>query len=118
MPVPNQQPFSKRNADLVDGNGSLAGIISIDVSDSEQPPEVQRCALIAISRSSVEENRSSLPLPELRDERRPRTGNYYHFYNVFWIEWEDGIAYRKALGRVFQEAWDRQEKTWTNVILG
>jgi hypothetical protein len=42
----------------------------------------------------------------------------YNFYNVLWIEWEDGIAYRKALGRVFKDAWERQDLEETDIVLG
>jgi hypothetical protein len=39
-------------------------------------------------------------------------------YYVLWIEWEDGIAYRKGLGRVFKEAWDRMETEEIDLVLG
>jgi hypothetical protein len=32
------------------------------------------------------------------------------FYYVLWIEWESGIAYRKGLGRVLNDAWERELK--------
>jgi hypothetical protein len=31
---------------------------------------------------------------------RKSKGVRYEFYNVLWIEWEDGIAYRKGIGHV------------------
>lgn len=42
----------------------------------------------------------------------------YKWYNVLWIEWKDGIAYRRALGRVFQDYWDNAEKEEIDVRLG
>ena len=42
----------------------------------------------------------------------------YEFYNVLWIEWVDGIAYRKALGRVEKTAWDAAATKIISVTLG
>jgi len=42
----------------------------------------------------------------------------YEFYNVLWIEWQDGIARRKAIGRVWKKAWDMQTSEKVDVILG
>jgi hypothetical protein len=44
--------------------------------------------------------------------------SYYEYYNVLWIEWENGIAYRKALGRVYKEAWEAQELEEVDIVLG
>ena len=46
------------------------------------------------------------------------SNDVYRFYNVLWIEWAAGIAYRKALGRVIQEAWDVNNWDVIRVILG
>ena len=40
------------------------------------------------------------------------------FYNVMWIEWKGGVAYRKGLGKVIKEAWDRQATEWIDLTLG
>ena len=40
------------------------------------------------------------------------------FYNILWIEREDGIAYRKHVGKVWQEAWDAAETEEIDVRLG
>lgn len=42
----------------------------------------------------------------------------YQFYNVLRIEWEGGIAYRKALGRVFRKAWESQKLEEIDIVLG
>lgn len=42
----------------------------------------------------------------------------YEWYNVLWIWWKDGVAYRNALGRVFKEVWENQELEETDIILG
>lgn len=43
---------------------------------------------------------------------------FYEYYNVLWIEWEEGVAYRKGLGRVSKEAWERQATEWIDLTLG
>jgi len=30
----------------------------------------------------------------------------YDFYNVMWVSWVDGIAYREEIGRVLRSAWE------------
>lgn len=41
----------------------------------------------------------------------------YHFFNVLWVEWQDGIAYRKGIGHVEREAWE-QSTDWIDLVLG
>jgi hypothetical protein len=49
---------------------------------------------------------------------RKSKGVRYEFYNVFWIQWEDGIAYRKGIGRVEKDIWEGQPLYWIDVALG
>ena len=44
--------------------------------------------------------------------------NVDKFYNVLFIEWKEGVAYRKGLGRVSKEAWERQATEWIDLTLG
>jgi hypothetical protein len=44
--------------------------------------------------------------------------NVYVVYNVLWIERVQGIAYRRALGRTIQEAWDSPPWNMVEVVLG
>jgi len=43
---------------------------------------------------------------------------HYEFFNVLWVEWKDGVAYRKALGRVFKEVWEAQALEEVGLVLG
>jgi hypothetical protein len=91
-----------------------AGVIeSLFVSQHEYE-KGDPCELVAISKGSLRKREPTgyrgvalfeevEAFPELKDKE------LYEFYNVLWIEWEDGIAYRKALGRVMKEAWERQD---------
>ena len=42
----------------------------------------------------------------------------YEFYNVMYIEWEDGVAYRVAVGRVEKAKWESISKEEIDVVLG
>lgn len=45
------------------------------------------------------------------------TGLYEH-YHVMWIKWENGIAYRQGIGRIFKDVWDKTKKETIDVMLG
>lgn len=47
----------------------------------------------------------------------PEQYGKYHFYNVLWVEWQDGTAFRKGIGRVEQKAWE-QSAEWIDLVLG
>lgn len=55
---------------------------------------------------------------ESRGESLRNSIGVYSWYNVLWIEWKDGVAYRKALGRVFKEVWEAQPLEYVDVTLG
>ncbi|OIW34249.1 HET-domain-containing protein [Coniochaeta ligniaria NRRL 30616] len=95
-------------------------------SDSSKEPDV-RVELIAVARGKVRND--SYPkklashgrffsIPELNCKGRPKCDEFYEFYFVLWIEWQDGIAYRKALGRVEKKAWEALLLDNINVVLG
>ena len=42
----------------------------------------------------------------------------YKFYDVLWVEYKDGVAYRKDIGRVVKEVWDRETLGWVDITLG
>ncbi|KAH6865775.1 heterokaryon incompatibility protein-domain-containing protein [Alternaria rosae] len=42
----------------------------------------------------------------------------YMAYHVLWIEWEDGIAYRKAIGHVWKDEWDAADTEEVDIRLG
>lgn len=55
---------------------------------------------------------------ELKLDRVYKPGDVYEFYNVMWIEWDNGIAYRMAVGRVQKDIWERVAKEEIDVVLG
>ena len=49
---------------------------------------------------------------------RPSDSEFYTFYNVMHIEWENGIAYRRGVGTVYKAMWESQALEEIDVILG
>jgi hypothetical protein len=48
----------------------------------------------------------------------PASNWQFRYYDVLWIEWEDGIAYRKAIGQVWKEDWDAADTEEVDIRLG
>lgn len=40
------------------------------------------------------------------------------WYNVLWVEWVDGVAYRRCLGRILKDIWEAQELGPISLVLG
>ncbi|KIN08923.1 hypothetical protein OIDMADRAFT_153536 [Oidiodendron maius Zn] len=92
-----------------------------NLSQSHQGSESgDLCELIAISWGYFYEkwDWSVFQIDEWNHKERPRDSEKYEFYNVLWVEWQDGIAYRKACGRVMKSAWECQELEWVDLVLG
>lgn len=51
-----------------------------------------------------------------REHRKPN--GIWDLYNVLWIEWTDGVAYRKAVGQVTKAAWEAADRELIDVVLG
>jgi hypothetical protein len=111
---------------LVDGEGKWVGILRLN-GVAEHEVDNMRCELIAISRGALfcqsgkyeKADRAWLSERILAEKHRSGPlGGFYEFYNILWIEWHNGIAYRKALGRVEKSGWERQKRETIDVILG
>ncbi|KAE8444704.1 hypothetical protein EG329_014362 [Mollisiaceae sp. DMI_Dod_QoI] len=78
------------------------------------------CELVMISEGHATEGSTEPGMNEWTMEERPKSpkGNKYEFYNVLWVEWEEGIAYRKGCGRVMKSAWEAQNLEWIDLTLG
>lgn len=108
---------------LREQDGTWAGVLRLHhedelsniVSDSSEKFRVE---LAAISAGYVLNKPHEANLDEWNHEERPKDEPFYQFYNVLWITWEGGIAYRKALGRVRKEVWERQSLEVVNFVLG
>lgn len=100
--------------------------------DEELPPMSQEpkpmdekscvsCELVAISRGYAYEGYAEHGMAEWTYNERPKAGgkgSKYEYYNVLWVEWVEGIAFRKGLGRIEKSAWEEQELEQIELILG
>lgn len=100
--------YSLRNSD-----GEWAGVI-YPHSPPKTSDEKETCELIVISNGRVEDRW----VPEWDLRNKSYFEDHYEFYNVLWIEWQEGIAYRKGLGRVDQVVWDNLSTDEIDVFLG
>ncbi|KAH6987226.1 heterokaryon incompatibility protein-domain-containing protein [Ilyonectria destructans] len=64
------------------------------------------CDIVAVSRG--------LHYPDPQPVERET----WSFYNVLWVVWEDGIAYRKGVGRVMRSVWEGLQKEDISLVLG
>lgn len=107
------------SASLIDIEGNWAGTMWLSTSMTGRPPVGEPCELIALSSGKAMNSSDYVAgLAEWRIPERPRDSEFYQFYNVMWIEWEKGIAYRKAVGTVYKDVWERQIRDDIDVILG
>jgi hypothetical protein len=63
------------------------------------------------------EKRLREPIRKLADHPR-NTDGLFELVNVMWIEWADGIAYRKAVGQIMRPTWESFDLEWIDLILG
>lgn len=123
----------KSGFDILTATGEVAGIMVYKLLD---PFDIDgdTCDLICIGRMEMEvDNKTWYPqsLEETKWFHKEcprfcqtlgvcRLGDVwtYKCYSVMWVEWEDGIAYRKAVGRVFEHVWDTVDREEIDVRLG
>ncbi|KAJ3579492.1 hypothetical protein NPX13_g1073 [Xylaria arbuscula] len=105
---------------LYNDSGDWAGIVISNEAKESQTRSREVCECIVISegfawRDTCDEETI---LEEWNQVNVIKSLPKYEFYNILWIEWERGIAYRKAVGRVWREAWKQLETLNIDVILG
>jgi hypothetical protein len=106
---------------LICDQGKWAGMIYSNFSHREDAMLGESCEIIIISggKAHIDKNGEvKLWLQEWQCIDDLQDCKLYEFYNVLWIERDGDIASRKALGRVWKNAWDRQQVEEIDVILG
>ena len=106
------------------GDGRWAGILYVHrVEDSARLNH--QCELVVLSSHSyIEDMREAFVQwsltysPEMSHRPRPRSGDRYYFYNCLWIEWQNGIAYRKGIARVAKSVYDNLPTEAIDLYLG
>jgi hypothetical protein len=98
---------------LVDHNQNLVGSIRLNLDLSNAPPAGEACELIYLSLGAAVASGDYYGvidewdlINEIVDFQVLEELGLYQFYNVMWVEYENGIAYRKALGTVYKDAWE------------
>jgi hypothetical protein len=138
-------PFT--NVDLIDGEGKWAGTLGAQFGHNNDYGQDTPCDLFAISHQraqtvqreeltmkglpsvadgktdgtfedSEKRMESYLPFEEMKTLHKSLGQEIYDFYNVLWIERIDGVAYRKAMGRVWKDSWERQNVNVIKITLG
>ncbi|KAE9364341.1 hypothetical protein N431DRAFT_473935 [Stipitochalara longipes BDJ] len=105
--------------ELCDFNGLRTGVIESHFTDEKDYIQGSQCDLIAISILSVTQySANRRDVPDMSLMTALKGPDRAVFYNVLWVEWDDGIAYRKAVGRVVKDAWEKQDLEEIEVGLG
>ena len=106
-------------------DGQWAGIIRLhnltDLENLSSCPggSQKRLQLAAISQSFIPGDAKRVyGFEEYNASGGPTKGELYEYYNVMWIEQEDGIAYRKAVGRVEKSRWESLGLESIDLVLG
>ncbi|KAJ4988973.1 heterokaryon incompatibility protein [Stagonosporopsis vannaccii] len=82
------------------------------------------CQLVAISEAQVEHPSRMMVWyweqcgQNMEEAARVSDTLSSNFYNVLWIQWEDGVAYRKALGMMRKQHFDALEPRMLSFKLG
>ena len=104
---------------LVDKGANWAGTLRLGTLSSDRPPTGESCELIALTQATIlNSSVYGYLLDEWEMPERPSDSEFYTFYNVMYIEWENGIAYRRGVGTVYKEMWESQALEEIDVILG
>lgn len=109
---------------LVDKEGYWAGSLrphqKLPIGEIPPGARERMCELVSISKGSVNNSQDTHSnwIDEWYLPERPKLTERYYFRNVLWIQWNDGIAYRHGLGRVVEEAWQRQNFEKIILVIG
>ncbi|KIX03623.1 uncharacterized protein Z518_07176 [Rhinocladiella mackenziei CBS 650.93] len=106
---------------LLSGCGDIVGVIWSCIDKSQ---DKKRAECIAISKGELHLvppghflGVSEMQFHSWEVSRRIKTG-YYRFYNVMLVDRTDQVAYRRAVGRVDQDIWDRLRRETIEILLG
>jgi hypothetical protein len=105
--------------ELRDENENWIGVLRLHSSEWNCDMISAQHELIELSAGFVlDQETEEVSLDEWHHPDCPRTSSLYEFYNVMSIERENGVGYRKAVGRVTKIAWEDLLTEDIEVILG
>jgi len=76
------------------------------------------CELIAISAGRGSNGRAFKGRLAWIEDRELHSRAASKYFNVLWIEWEEGVAYRMGVGKVLKDMWGKQEREWVMLFWG
>jgi hypothetical protein len=110
---------------LRDATGRWAGVLQPDecyVKDEndnqQQPLRGARLEFVEIVAGVSTKFQSLSETAGIHPEISSQIGDLYHYYYVLWIEWENGIAYRKGIGQIWKDMWEEQDREVIDLIMG
>ncbi|KAK4177797.1 heterokaryon incompatibility protein-domain-containing protein [Triangularia setosa] len=108
---------------LTDSSGKILGRLKVPFTRQEaalQSDTMCECIVISEGRAFGARSRwlKQIYIPEWGLIEETRDLNEFEFYNVLWVEWRDGIAYRKGIGTIWKEGWHRHNQEVRDIILG
>jgi hypothetical protein len=110
-----KHPHYCLNVELLDESEHFAGCLRLNRESEESP----RYELVAVSTGWLRADQLDTADESSRDSfAADFVGRPYEFYNVLWVEWRDGIAYRKAVGRVVKDIWRVKATRDVDLVLG
>ncbi|KAK0648517.1 heterokaryon incompatibility protein-domain-containing protein [Cercophora newfieldiana] len=120
-----------KDVSLLDDNGAVVGVVRLNSTINTISGTV--VSLVVISRGGTSQRSRAWGLPELNvfhaqcgpfcfpgsdSCRAEKRFVPYDFYNVLWVTWVDGIAYREGIGRVLRSAWEALGSEEAEIKLG
>ncbi|KAK4204751.1 heterokaryon incompatibility protein-domain-containing protein [Triangularia verruculosa] len=113
---------------LRDSAGNWSGVLILNPNPLMPSVEItsgflvslkgQLLTLVEVARACKHEFDVKRYTREADHPERPRGDPWYEYYYVMWIEWKDGVAYRKGLGTVVRSIWEAQDRKPVHLMLG
>jgi hypothetical protein len=119
---------------IVDASGSVVGVLHGSSSAFQENLPEEPAEFIRISAMDFEPvngtSHDYVPLWKILHQNCPKrchrdvsicsVKQHWHLkvYNVLWIEWEDGVVFRKHVGVILRDAWDTGKAEEVDVRLG
>jgi hypothetical protein len=101
-------------------SGDWCGMLRLNQKEDLASLKESDVELVAISKGhapELEPQHELYGLTEWKHPERPRDGSHYHYYNVLCIERKDGVAYRKAIGRIAKSRWESTNLSQIAIVL-